>query len=66
MGKTIKRLAILTGGGDVPGLNNAIKQVFYRAHKAGIEVWGIRRGWGGLADYKIGDAEAKLPFRWCP
>jgi len=58
MSKTIKRLAILTGGGDVPGLNNAIKQVFFRARKAGVEVWGIRRGWGGLADYKIGDAGA--------
>jgi 6-phosphofructokinase len=58
MVKKIKRLAILTGGGDVPGLNNAIKQVFYRARKAGIEVWGIRRGWGGLAEYRIGDPQA--------
>ncbi len=53
MGK-IKRIAILTGGGDVPGLNNAMKQVVYRAHKAGIEVIGIRRGWGGLVNYRIG------------
>ena len=53
----IRRIAILTGGGDVPGLNNAMKQVFYRAMKEGIEVVGIRRGWGGLANYKIGDPD---------
>ena len=57
MGK-IKKIAILTGGGDVPGLNNAMKQVVYRAHKAGIEVVGFRRGWGGLLNYRIdGDPE---------
>lgn len=54
MKRKIKRIAILTGGGDVPGLNNAIKQVVYRAHKVGIEVLGFRRGWGGLANYRIG------------
>jgi len=53
----IRRIAILTGGGDVPGLNNAMKQVFYRAMKEGIEVVGIRRGWGGLINYKIGDPD---------
>jgi len=54
MRRKMKRIAILTGGGDVPGLNNAIKQVVYRAHKVGIEVIGFRRGWGGLANYRIG------------
>ncbi|HOX25680.1 MAG TPA: ATP-dependent 6-phosphofructokinase [Candidatus Krumholzibacteria bacterium] len=53
----IRRIAILTGGGDVPGLNNAMKQVFYRAMKAGIQVVGFRRGWAGLANYKIGDPD---------
>ena len=62
MGK-IKRLAILTGGGDVPGLNNAMKQVVYRAHKAGIEVVGIRRGWGGLVNYRI-DGDPEWNKRW--
>jgi 6-phosphofructokinase 1 len=57
MGHKIRRIAILTGGGDVPGLNNAMKQVFYRAMKEGIEVVGIRRGWGGLANYRIGDPD---------
>ena len=43
-----KRIAILTGGGDVPGLNAVIKSVVYRATDAGYEVLGIRRGWEGL------------------
>jgi ATP-dependent phosphofructokinase / diphosphate-dependent phosphofructokinase len=43
-----KRIAILTGGGDVPGLNAVIKSVVYRASEAGYEVLGIRRGWEGL------------------
>ncbi len=45
------RIGILTGGGDVPGLNPCIKAVVYRAQDAGIEVMGIRRGWGGLLNY---------------
>ncbi|MBD3221462.1 ATP-dependent 6-phosphofructokinase [bacterium] len=57
MSHKIRRIAILTGGGDVPGLNNAMKQVFYRAMKEGIEVVGVRRGWAGLANYKIGDPD---------
>lgn len=43
-----KRIAILTGGGDVPGLNVAIKAVVVRASWHNIEVVGIRRGWKGL------------------
>ncbi|MBW7958612.1 MAG: 6-phosphofructokinase [Anaerolineae bacterium] len=42
------RIGILTGGGDVPGLNPGIKAVVNRAVDAGHEVVGIRRGWGGL------------------
>lgn len=53
MKRRMKRIAILTGGGDVPGLNSAMKQVVHRAMKAGLEVYGIRRGWGGLANYQI-------------
>ncbi|HWP81516.1 MAG TPA: ATP-dependent 6-phosphofructokinase [Bacteroidota bacterium] len=45
------RIGILTGGGDVPGLNPCIKGVVYRAVDAGAEVIGIRRGWGGLLEY---------------
>lgn len=42
------RIGILTGGGDVPGLNPCIKAVVYGATSEGHEVIGIRRGWGGL------------------
>lgn len=42
------RIAILTGGGDVPGLNSVIKAVVYRATEMGREVIGIRKGWEGL------------------
>jgi ATP-dependent phosphofructokinase / diphosphate-dependent phosphofructokinase len=43
-----RRIGILTGGGDVPGLNAVIKSVVYRAVEMGAEVVGIRRGWQGL------------------
>ena len=42
------RIGILTGGGDVPGLNSVIKSVVYRAGELGRSVLGIRRGWEGL------------------
>lgn len=42
------RIGILTGGGDVPGLNAAIKAVVNRAAEKGHEVLGLRRGWAGL------------------
>ena len=42
------RIGILTGGGDVPGLNPCIKAVVERATEKGHDVLGIRRGWGGL------------------
>jgi len=43
-----KRIGILTGGGDVPGLNSVIKTVTYRGTEDGIEVVGLRRGWEAL------------------
>ena len=43
-------IGILTGGGDVPGLNPAIRAVTIRALREGYKVIGIRRGWGGLID----------------
>ena len=44
-----KRIGILTGGGDVPGLNSVIKSLVYRSTaESGFEVVGIRRGWEGL------------------
>jgi 6-phosphofructokinase len=43
-------IAILTGGGDVPGLNPAIRAITIRALREGYRVVGIRRGWAGLVD----------------
>ncbi len=44
-------IGILTGGGDVPGLNPAIRAITIRALREGHRVVGIRRGWAGLVDY---------------
>lgn len=46
-----KIIGVLTGGGDVPGLNPCIKALVYRAIDEGYEVLGIRRGWGGLLHF---------------
>lgn len=46
--RSIRSLGILTGGGDVPGLNAAIKAVVYRAEHMGIRVIGLRLGWEGI------------------
>src|SRR5687768_9873874 len=54
MGKTKGTIAILTGGGDVPGLNPAIRAITIRALREGYRVVGIRRGWAGLVDYDPG------------
>ena len=50
MAKNTKTIAILTGGGDVPGLNPAIRAITIRAQSEGYRVLGIRRGWAGLVD----------------
>jgi 6-phosphofructokinase len=55
--KTKGVIAILTGGGDVPGLNPAIRAVTFRALREGYQVIGIRRGWAGAIDI-IRDPEA--------
>ncbi|HEY7563978.1 MAG TPA: 6-phosphofructokinase [Acidimicrobiia bacterium] len=49
------RIGILTGGGDVPGLNACIKAVVTRVADEGHQVVGIRRGWGGLAELNPDD-----------
>jgi ATP-dependent phosphofructokinase / diphosphate-dependent phosphofructokinase len=51
------RIGILTGGGDVPGLNPCIKAAVYRATEEGHEMIGIRRGWGGLLNFNPDDPE---------
>jgi ATP-dependent phosphofructokinase / diphosphate-dependent phosphofructokinase len=58
-------IAILTGGGDVPGLNPAIRAVTIRALREGYQVIGIRRGWGGLLELardKKADNSANYQF----
>src|SRR4051812_17324920 len=55
MSTTKGTLAILTGGGDVPGLNPAIRAITIRALREGYRVVGIRRGWAGLVDYDTSD-----------
>src|SRR5215813_13620218 len=45
---TQKRVAVLTGGGDAPGLNPAIKGLVYRGSEVGLNVVGLFDGWRGL------------------
>jgi 6-phosphofructokinase 1 len=55
---TIKgTIGILTGGGDVPGLNPAIRAITVRALREGYRVLGIRRGWGGLIEFARGSED---------
>src|ERR1700689_4505468 len=50
-----KRIGILTGGGDVPGLNSVIKTVVYRGNEIDCEVIGLRRGWEALTHLNFDD-----------
>lgn len=52
------KIGILTGGGDVPGLNPCIKAAVYKATDEGHEILGIRRGWGGLLYYNPDDPQS--------
>lgn len=52
---TSKRVAILTGGGDVPGLNMCLKSLVYRVIDVGFEPIGVRKGWEGLINYNYRD-----------
>jgi len=54
----MKRIGILTGGGDVPGLNPCIKAVVNRAIDERYEVVGLRRGWGGLLELDASNTES--------
>src|SRR5579871_315902 len=57
-----KRVGILTGGGDVPGLNSVIKSVVYRGAEIGCEVIGIRRGWEGLTHVNLEDPASRARY----
>ena len=57
-----KKIGILTGGGDVPGLNAVIKSVVYRATSDGHEVTGLRLGWKALTDLNFDDQKSVQRF----
>ncbi len=57
-----KRIGILTGGGDVPGLNSVIKSVVYRGSEIDCEIIGIRRGWEGLTHVDLKDPASKSRY----
>jgi 6-phosphofructokinase len=59
---SVKRVGILTGGGDVPGLNSVIKSVVYRGGEIGCEVTGIRRGWEGLTHVNLDDEQSRARY----
>ena len=59
----VRSLGILTGGGDVPGLNAAIKAVVYRAETMGIRVMGLRSGWKGITCLDRSRSIEELIFR---
>ncbi len=57
-----KRIGILTGGGDVPGLNSVIKSVVYRGSEIGCKVIGVRRGWEGLTHVDLEDPASRTRY----
>jgi len=57
-----KRIGILTGGGDVPGLNSVIKGVVYLGAESDLEVTGIRRGWEGLTHVNLEDPMSRARY----
>src|SRR6516162_1661450 len=57
-----KRIGILTGGGDVAGLNAVIKSVTYRGSENGIEVIGLRRGWEALTHLNLEDPTSRSHY----
>ncbi len=59
----IRTLGVLTGGGDVPGLNAAIKALVYRAEPMGIRVTGLRAGWEGITYLDRARGRDALIFR---
>jgi len=56
------RIGILTGGGDVPGLNPCIKSAVMRATEEGHEMLGIRLGWGGLLHFNPDDIPSQQQY----
>ncbi|HSW39325.1 MAG TPA: 6-phosphofructokinase [Acidobacteriota bacterium] len=59
---TARRLGVLTGGGDVPGLNSAIKNIVDAGMEKGYEIVGIRRGWEGLTHINMDDPHSRNSY----
>ena len=57
-----KRIGVLTGGGDVPGLNSAIKAIVDAGCSRDYEILGIRRGWEGLTHLNLEDPSSKANY----
>jgi 6-phosphofructokinase 1 len=57
-----KRIGILTGGGDVAGLNAVIKTVTYRSSEDDIEIVGLRRGWEALTHLNLDDPDSRRRY----
>src|SRR6266542_2005626 len=62
VGLARKRIGILTGGGDVPGLNSVIKTVTYRGSEDDIEVVGLRRGWEARTHLNLEDPASRRRY----
>ena len=58
----IKKIGVLTGGGDVPGLNSAIKEITESGWTWGFKVLGIRRGWEGLTHVNLDDPQSRQRY----
>ncbi len=63
LSKPVRAIGVLTGGGDVPGLNVAIKALVYRAEGMGIRVMGLRAGWEGITFLNRARGQDALLFR---
>ena len=61
--KPIRSLGVLTGGGDVPGLNAAIKALVYRGQPMGVRITGLRAGWKGITCIDRSRSRDELIFR---
>ena len=59
----VKRIGVLTSGGDAPGMNAAVRSVVRAARFHGVEVYGIRRGWNGLISGDIVKLDEKSVSR---
>jgi ATP-dependent phosphofructokinase / diphosphate-dependent phosphofructokinase len=58
----VKRIGVLTGGGDVPGLNSAIRAIVDAGYDKDHEILGIRRGWEGLTHLNLDDSDSKARY----